>query len=90
MNLFIIYVFLLFLLFIPNFVIKIPYFKDKIVQLVLLGLVFSLLIGQGYDFWLNQKERFTIEIESVNGENPLAKLMSSFINSKSNCDSIHI
>lgn len=82
MNLFIIYVFLLFLLFIPNFVIKMPYFKDKMIQLVVLGLVFSLLVGQGYNFWLNQKERFTIDIESVDGENPLAKLMSSFINSK--------
>lgn len=81
MNLFIIYVFLLFLLFIPNFIIKIPYFKDKIIQLVILGLVFSLLVGQGYDFWLNQKECFTLEIESVDGENPLAKLVSSFINS---------
>lgn len=82
MNLFIIYVFLLFLLFIPNFVIKIPYFKNKMVQLVVLGVVFSLLVGQGYNFLLNQKELFTLEIESADGENPLAKLVSSFINSK--------
>jgi len=82
MNLFIIYVFLLFLLFIPNFVITLPYFKDEMIQLIVLGLVFSILVGQGYNFLMNQKEPLTLDIESKDGGNPLAKLASSFINSK--------
>ena len=81
-NLFIIYVFLLFLLFIPNFIIQIPYIDDKMIQLFVLGLGFSILVGEGYKFLLNQKDGFTIDIDSVNGENPLAKLLSTFMNSK--------
>lgn len=82
MKKFIIYVFLLFLLFIPNFIIKTPFFKDDIVKLSVLGLMFSFFVGIGHDFLLDQKEDFVIEMESKDGENPLGKLVTSFMNSK--------
>ena len=81
MNLFIIYAFLLFVLFIPNYLIKLPYFKDKLIQLVVFGLVFTILIGIGYDFLLKSKESFSINIDSQEGQQPLAKLLAGFINS---------
>lgn len=82
MNFFIIYVFLLFLIFIPNFIIKLPFLKHYNIQIFFLGLLFTFLIGLGHEFLLDQKQGFVIEMKSKEGENPLAKLMASFINSK--------
>lgn len=81
MNLFIIYVFLLFVLFTPNYFIKIPYLKNELTLLIIFGTLFTLFIGFGYDYLLKSKELFTINIDSQEGQNPLAKLLSNFINS---------
>jgi hypothetical protein len=80
MNLFIIYVFVLFVLFTPNFLIKIPYFNDKWVHMIFLGLVFSIFVGIGYEN-INTQEFFTLSVDSPNGQNPLANLLAKFINS---------
>jgi len=79
---FIIYVFLLFLLFIPNFIIKVPFLKNDMLKRFFLGLVFSFFVGIGHGFFLDQKQGFVIEMESKDGEHPLGKLVTSFMNSK--------
>ena len=47
-----------------------------------LGVAFSFLVGIGHGFFLDQKQGFVIEMESKDGEHPLGKLVTSFMNSK--------